>query len=92
MKGSGMASNKIILAGDTLREYGGKVLTGHYLCFGKGVACKGDPVLCNEHGMTTIAEGSTLSTVDGQPVAFHGHHCACGCTLVSSFPDCGVSQ
>jgi hypothetical protein len=32
----------VILEGDTLREYGGKVLGGHYLCFGKGIACKGE--------------------------------------------------
>ncbi|MDK6955610.1 PAAR domain-containing protein, partial [Klebsiella pneumoniae] len=24
--------------------------------------------------------------------ALHGHRCACGCTLVSSNPDCGVDQ
>ncbi|WP_187498693.1 PAAR domain-containing protein [Erwinia aphidicola] len=84
--------SKVIRKGDTLREYGGKVLGGHYQCFGMGFACKGDPVSCNEHGMTTIAEGSSLTKVDGQPVALHGHRCACGCTLVSSFPDCGVAQ
>ena len=82
----------VIREGDTLREYGGKVLAGHYLCFGKGIATKGDPVMCNKHGMTTISEGSDLSTVDNQPVALHEHHCTCGCTLVSSFPDCGVEQ
>ena len=80
----------VIREGDTLREYGGKVPGGHYLCFGKGIACKGDAVKCNKHGMTVISEGSSLSEVDGQPVALHGHHCACGCTLVSSFPDCGI--
>ncbi|MBK4726471.1 PAAR domain-containing protein [Erwinia rhapontici] len=84
--------SKVIRKGDTLREYGGKVLGGHYQCFGQGLACKGDPVNCNEHGMTTIAEGSALMKVDGQPVALHGHRCACGCTLVSSFPDCGVAR
>ncbi|MEX7612033.1 PAAR domain-containing protein, partial [Klebsiella pneumoniae] len=26
------------------------------------------------------------------PVALHGHRCACGCTLVSSNPDCRVAQ
>lgn len=72
---------QVIREGDTLREYGGKVLAGHYLCFGKGIATKGDPVKCNKHGMTTIIEGSSLSKVDGQPVALHGHRCACGCTL-----------
>lgn len=84
--------SKIIRQGDTLREYGGKVLAGHYLCFGKGIACKGDAVKCNEHGMTTIAEGSSLSIVDGQPVALQGNRCACGCTLVSSFPDCEIAK
>ena len=74
--------NKVIRKGDTLREYGGRVLMGHYQCFGLGFACKGDPVKCNKHGMTTIAEGSARTTIDGQPVALHGHRCACGCTLV----------
>ncbi|MFY9996919.1 MAG: PAAR domain-containing protein [Leclercia sp.] len=81
----------IIRQGDTLREYGGKVIGGHYSCFGKGIACKGDPVSCNKHGMTTIVEGSALVEVDGSPVALHGHRCACGCTLVSSFPDCEIA-
>jgi uncharacterized Zn-binding protein involved in type VI secretion len=82
----------IIRQGDTLREYGGKVLGGHYDCFGKGIACQGDAVACNRHGMTKIVEGSAISQVDGQPVALHGHRCACGCTLVSSFPDFGIEQ
>ncbi|KHJ68455.1 PAAR repeat-containing protein [Pantoea rodasii] len=82
----------VIRQGDTLREYGGKVLAGHYLCFGKGIAVIGDAVKCNKHGMTNIAEGSSLTKVDGQPVALHGHKCACGCTLVSSFPDCGIAS
>lgn len=82
----------IIRQGDSLREYGGKVLGGHYLCFGKGIACKGDQAVCNKHGMTQIIEGSALSEVDGKPIALHGHRCACGCTLVSSFPDFGIEQ
>lgn len=82
----------VIRQGDTLREYGGTVLSGRYLCFGKGVACQGDAVRCNEHGMTTIMEGSALAAVDGRPVALHGHRCACGCTLVSSLASCGVAQ
>jgi uncharacterized Zn-binding protein involved in type VI secretion len=88
--GSWRASMKVIRKGDALREYGGEVLTGHYLCFCKGIATKGDLVKCNKHGMTTIAQGSELSIIDGQPVALHGHRCACGCTLVSSFPDIEV--
>jgi len=83
---------RVIRQGDILKEYGGKVLVGHYLCFGKGIAAKGDAVKCNKHGMTNIAEGSSLSKVDGQPIALHGHRCACGCTLVSSFPDFGIGQ
>ncbi|STW38904.1 PaaR repeat-containing protein [Klebsiella pneumoniae] len=55
--------NKVIRKGDTLREYGGRVLMGHYQCFGLGFACKGDPVKCNKHGMTTIAEGSARTTM-----------------------------
>lgn len=82
----------VIRKGDSLREYGGRVLAGHYDCFGKGIACKGDPVSCNQHGLTTIAEGSSLTLMDGQPVALHGHRCVCGCTLVSSFPDCRIEQ
>jgi len=82
----------IIRQGDTLREYGGQVLGGHYSFFGKGIATKADPVICNKHGMTSIAEGSSLTLVDGQPAALHGHKCACGCTLVSSFPDVGIEQ
>lgn len=54
----------IIRQGDTLREHGGTVIGGHYLCFGKGIACKGDQVSCNEHGLTVIAEGSSLYEVD----------------------------
>ena len=57
--------NKVIRKGDTLREYGGRVLMGHYQCFGLGFACKGDPVKCNKHGMTTIAEGSALTQTAG---------------------------
>ncbi len=32
--------NKVIRKGDTLREYGGRVLMGHYQCFGLGFACE----------------------------------------------------
>ncbi|WP_336777835.1 PAAR domain-containing protein [Pantoea sp. USHLN256] len=83
---------QVIREGDALWEFGGKVLAGHYLCFGKGIAVVGDPVQCNFHGMNSIAEGSSLAKIDGQPVALHGHKCACGCTLVSSFPDCGIAS
>ncbi len=82
----------IIRVGDTLREYGGNVLVGHYRCFGKGIAVKGSAVKCNKHGMTMIVEGSALTRINGQPVALNGHKCACGCTLVSSHPDCNITS
>ncbi|HBS3754108.1 TPA: PAAR domain-containing protein [Klebsiella pneumoniae] len=34
---------------------------------------------------TTIIEGNSDYLDHGIPVAFHGHKCACGCTLISSF-------
>ncbi|CDF84317.1 hypothetical protein PKB_2970 [Pseudomonas knackmussii B13] len=77
----------VIRQGDALREYGGQVLEGRYDCLGKPIACQGDAVLCNLHGLNRIAEGSSLAQVDGLPVALDGHRCACGCSLVSSVPD-----
>jgi uncharacterized Zn-binding protein involved in type VI secretion len=82
----------IIRQGDALLEYGGEVLEGHYLCYDQPIACQGDSVRCNRHGLTHIAEGSDLMEVEGQPVALHGHRCACGCTLVSSMPDTWVES
>ncbi|ROP61545.1 putative Zn-binding protein involved in type VI secretion [Enterobacter sp. BIGb0383] len=75
---------KIVRQGDTLREYGGTVLSGKYLAFGKPIARVGDAVRCNMHGMTTIAEGAAGTLIEGKAVALDGHRCACGCTLVSS--------
>lgn len=80
----------IVRKGDTLRPFGGEVLEGHYECDGLPMACKGDAARCNQHGLTRIAEGSSLSEIDGQPLALDGHRCACGCTLVSSLPDTQV--
>lgn len=82
----------MIRQGDTLREFGGEVLEGYYLCDEQPIACKGCAVRCNLHGLTHIAEGSDLSEIDGQPIALHGHRCACGCTLVSSMPDSSVES
>ncbi|WP_206731112.1 PAAR domain-containing protein, partial [Klebsiella pneumoniae] len=44
------------------------------------------------HEILFIQQSRSLTKVDGQPVALHGHRCACGCTLVSSNPDCRVAQ
>lgn len=74
----------LVRSGDPLRPYGGEVLQGHYLAFGKPVACLGDQARCEKHGLTVIVEGAAGSSIDGQPVALDGHRCACGCQLVST--------
>ncbi|WP_455425711.1 PAAR domain-containing protein [Dryocola sp. LX212] len=83
-------SLKLIRVGDTLREYGGEVLTGSYDAFGRPVASVGDKVRCNKHGMTTIAQGAPGYMVNDKAVSLDGHKCACTCTLVSSLPDMDV--
>jgi uncharacterized Zn-binding protein involved in type VI secretion len=82
----------VIRQGDTLLPFGGQVLEGHYEYYGQPIACQGDAVLCNYHGVNAIAEGSTLFQADDCPVALHGHRCLCGCTLVSSMPDVWVAS
>ncbi len=83
----------IIRIGDT-HTGGGKVLSGSMnMKFGSiGVARLGDPVICPiiGHGPNVIAEGHPTFMDHGVPVAFHGHHCACGCTLISSLPQAAV--
>lgn len=69
--------------------HGGTVISGSSTMEvgGIGVARKGDQVSCPQqgHGPTTIVEGNPEYLDHGVPVAFHGHKCACGCTLISSF-------
>lgn len=80
--------NGVIRVGD--RNTGdGVVVSGSTSIFfdGLGVARKGDPVKCRRHGKTSISEGDSMFLDDGIPVAFHGHACACGCTLITSLPD-----
>ncbi|MEX6226938.1 PAAR domain-containing protein [Providencia hangzhouensis] len=73
----------VIRVGDTLKPYGGKRAIRSMLAFGKPVACVGDSAVCNRHRHTTIVEGASGSSMNGNPVALDGHRCACGCTLVS---------
>jgi len=79
---------QIIRKGDKT-THGGVVLTGSdAMKFGGiGVARKGDLVSCPivGHGMTIIIEGNPNYLDSGIPVAFHGHKCGCGCSLISSF-------
>ncbi len=81
----------LVRLGDPLRPFGGEVLEGHYEAFGKPVACVGDKARCKKHGITTIMEGASDSTMDGQPVALDGHRCECGCRLVSSLASASMS-
>ncbi|MGY6128017.1 PAAR domain-containing protein (plasmid) [Paraburkholderia strydomiana] len=76
---------QVIVVGDTLAPHGGTVSTGSNadIVDGKPVARKGDTVECKLHGNQTIAEGDGNSMFGGAPVALHGHHATCGCTLVS---------
>jgi len=78
---------KVIRKGDKT-THGGSVLTASAtMKFGGiGAARKGDKVSCPEHGNTTIVEGNpNYLDEDGIPIAFEGHKCGCGCTLISSF-------
>lgn len=74
---------------------GGTVQSGSMVMIfrGIGAARQGDPVDCPlpGHGRTVIAEGHPTFHDKGIPVAFHGHRCACGCTLISSLPEASAS-
>lgn len=76
----------VVRVGDPLRPFGGEVLEGRYLAFGKPMAFEGARARCNQHGMTHILEGGSLSTLGGLAVALDGHRCACGCVVVSTLP------
>ncbi len=82
----------IIRIGDKTTN-GGTVTSGSQVVKfgGIGVARKGDAVSCSKHGGTTISEGHATFYDNGIPVAFHGHRCACGCTLLSSLPNVTAS-
>lgn len=79
---------QVIRKGDKT-THGGAVLAGSdKMKFGGiGVARKGDKVSCpvEGHGPTTIVEGNPDYLDNGILVAFHGHKCGYGCTLISSF-------
>lgn len=74
----------LVRVGDPLHPFGGEVLEGHFLAFGKPVACMGDQVRCKKHGLNRISQGTLGSTMDAKPVALDGHRCECGCRLVST--------
>jgi uncharacterized Zn-binding protein involved in type VI secretion len=84
----------IIRIGDKTTS-GGAVLAGSSVMIfeGIGAARQGDPVSCPlpGHGPTVIAEGHPTFDDKGLPVAFNGHRCACGCSLLSSLPNAAAS-
>jgi uncharacterized Zn-binding protein involved in type VI secretion len=77
----------IVRLGD-LTSHGGKVISASttHLIGGIGIARIGDMVACpiSGHGVNAIVEGTATYLIGERRVALHGHHCACGCTLVSS--------
>ncbi|AXY34730.1 PAAR domain-containing protein [Yersinia pseudotuberculosis] len=84
----------IIRIGDKT-THGGQVLGGssNMKFGGIGVARVGDKVSCpmEKHGPTTIVEGHPTFKDNGVAVAFHGHRCACGCTLITSLGNATAS-
>lgn len=78
-------ARRMIVVGDTLAPYGGRVVAGSQAdgIDGRPVARKNDLVDCAEHGINPIAEGDFSTMLDGQPAALEGHHASCGCVLVS---------
>jgi uncharacterized Zn-binding protein involved in type VI secretion len=73
-------------------DHGGMVITGSptHNIQGRPVARLGDLVECPQyypdgrpHGKNPIIQGSYKLMIDGQPAALHGHHSACGSTLLA---------
>jgi uncharacterized Zn-binding protein involved in type VI secretion len=77
----------LVRLGD-LTSHGGKVITASttHLAGGIGIARVGDKITCPlpGHGVNMIVEAAPTYLIGGRMVALHGHHCACGCTLISS--------
>lgn len=81
----------LVRQGDSLRPFGGEVLEGLFMAFGKPVAFVGARAQCSMHGRTTISGGASGSTVNGKAVALDGHRCGCGCKVVSSLAATSMS-
>ena len=69
-------------------SHGGKVIAASPTAFVNGIAVArlGDACVCpiNGHSPCVIVEGDPTATIDGVPVAFHGHKTSCGATLIAS--------
>ncbi|MFB9287854.1 PAAR domain-containing protein [Pseudoduganella plicata] len=68
-------------------SHGGRVVTASptHTIGGIGIARVGDKIVCPlpGHGVNIIVEGAPNYLISGRMVALHGHHGACGCTLIS---------
>lgn len=77
----------IVRLGDST-SHGGTVISASstHLIDGTGIARVGDRITCPlpGHGINSIVEGAATYLIAGRMVALHGHHCMCGCTLISS--------
>jgi uncharacterized Zn-binding protein involved in type VI secretion len=80
-----MSARTIIVVGDRT-DHGGVVLSGatESTIDGQPTARLGDTVSCPQHGENRIVEGSAACTLEGVPIALHGHKTACGSTLIGS--------
>ncbi len=77
----------IVRLGDPA-SHGGRVISASptHVISGIGIARVGDSVACpiQGHGVNPIVEGASGFMIGGRMVALHGHHSACGCTLIAS--------
>lgn len=76
----------VIRLGDAT-DHGGKVISCAHTPTDMGipVACKGDMTVCPKcKGTFPIVEGDENCSIDGAPVALHGHKTACGASLITS--------
>lgn len=86
-------SKRIITMADAVSAEGFPVvLIGNprHTCNGKPMVFKGSPTVCTKpfpngvpHGPGMVTQGSSIYTIDGQPVALEGDKLSCGCTLKS---------
>lgn len=85
-------TKQIIVVGDGT-SHGAVVISGSPSSSinSKPVARLGDMVDCPQkysgeapHGINAIVEGRNTYSIDGIAVALHGHHTACGCSLIGS--------
>lgn len=75
----------IITVGATT-SHGGQVVQGNAASTINGVpiACVGDKVMCQAHGVSIIVTGDASFLIDGRPVARQGDKTSCGATLIAN--------